>query len=329
MWGPAVLRPLGLAAIAVASLGLPWANLRGFDLTYRGSAFAIPFAWVLPLAGAVALVVLAIARATGRVDTGRRSEVWIVVGLAVYGLAFVLAVEALASLVPSWLVPTGLRRYLVTSEAGVGSWLLLGTGVAGTVLALADRLPATVARRSASGRRPLLALPRAAMVVGFAVAVTARSTASWIDVKGPMPRSIGGRPVGGTTEGLDLRISGGELPWIGPLTLVVLLVLLFAGTYLLCRPHPTAIVALGACMGASGVVALLYRALVVGLDDLAARVARRVVDASGPIAVGAGTGPLAYFVGSVLVAAGAVAMLYVEFGSPAERAAPAVDEVLI
>lgn len=190
------------AALLAASLTLPWLDGAILDAT------EVPRGWSAPV---VALPVLAAAAA---VVFGALVEGWVLrrrvlaIALCVGGVcagvagASILVVELTTGLVPRSLLPATARRLTLSLSADAGLWMAF----AGSLVIVAG---------AGIRGRPL----RAVSLVGTALLVVATVSFGWLRYTPWFEASVTGR---------ELTLQGWATPWVGPLSLLTVLLLVAA-----------------------------------------------------------------------------------------------------
>lgn len=187
------LAPAGLAVVAVFQL---WVDATGSGPNYTGLDLT-GFRWILLL-----IVVAHLALALGAeltendVRTGLRGVAVVEIGLGLLGL-FIL--EVAPGFIPGGLLATTVRRHVLDIGAGPGPWLFVVAGA----LTLAEPALNRLGSLQAVPVRVWLLLGTATLVE--TLLVTLRG-AAWLH---------GTSPAGGVS------LHGRELPWVGPLTLLL------------------------------------------------------------------------------------------------------------
>lgn len=182
------------AALAVGSLFLNWVSGSGSAPTYTGAGLP-GVRWFLFVV--VAGHLLAAALYTWRRIYGPSK----VVG-AVEALVMVLALvilEVLPGLIPGGVIAKTVRRSALNVGAGPGPWLF---GVAAIALLSAPLLPDVV--RLADIPKRLAAVVAGSTVISALLIVL--RTPTWLS---------------GSAENQSVALQGRDLPWIGPLTLLL------------------------------------------------------------------------------------------------------------
>jgi hypothetical protein len=190
-----------LSALAMtASLWLHWVSVRGaYERTLTGLDLA-GFRWVV-LALCAVCVVLSLGWAvTGHPATQRALLPTTATAIAL-GVGFLVLVEGLPAAIPHALVPKTIRRYSLDVGAGAGPWLF---AVAGLVLLLSSRLNGALQPRTAD--RLLVALLSA--LVGLDGALACLRVQPWVT---------------GDVAGQAFSVEGRALPYVGPITVGVCL----------------------------------------------------------------------------------------------------------
>lgn len=213
------LKPSGIAAaIAVAaavvtmvSTTLPWmtAGLGSDPTTYSGLRFlpaAIPV-----LIAALATATLAVGSVRGRPELAPLAI--IASGFAAVLIAVIIAVTETATLlIPTSLLPATIRRSTLVLGAGAGIWLALFASSVAAVAMLGWNAGSIIRRTrlSREGPQKLLAL------IGLLLLTM---LIAWLRYRGWIDTSAGDR---------HLSLPGWAAPWIGPLSLIAVWMLVGA-----------------------------------------------------------------------------------------------------
>jgi MFS family permease len=248
----------GAALITAASLLLPWARagLSGTPVVYRGTS--LPGLMVPVLAGATITLVAALAA-----RFGRRPEALSIAALsagvtAAAAAVLIVALETAATLIPSGLVPTTMRRLTVGVSAEVGLWVALAAALVATAAASGMHVPAALSvvhdqpgsQRSKTLRLPLVG-SRAVGLLGVVLAIVATV---WLRYEYWINASASQEHIG---------LAGWAIPWVGPLTLFATLILVAGlSTVLLGRSQAGALL-----VAAAGWLVSFLAALVILISE--------------------------------------------------------------
>jgi hypothetical protein len=232
----------GASIVTAASILLPWvrAGLSGTPVVYRGTSLlglTVPFVACAVITSVAALVA----------RFGRHPEALSIAALSAgittaAAAVLIVALETAATLIPSGLLPTTLRRLTIGVSAEVGLWVAFGGALVATAAASRVRLPAALRDLHPPGlpgrprkfEAPTLG-PRGLGLLGVLVVVVATvwlRYESWINASAAQEQ---------------LGLAGWAIPWVGPLSLLATLILIAgAAIVLLGRPRGGALMVAGA-----------------------------------------------------------------------------------
>lgn len=206
LFGPA----LAIVGALLLAFAIPstWLVAIGGDRSLRAPGTEIP---VLPyLASVCVVVILASAVIEGIVQRKSHCEVAVACGALVIVLSglWLLALETIASAIPTGFVPVTLRRFSGDLRPGTGAWLGL---IAGVLAVLGGS--GVVTRTWNRARHDLTARAIKYLLVAVGIAVL-------VVVVAPLARY---RPwVDASASGEQVSVEGWKIPWVGPFTLVLL-----------------------------------------------------------------------------------------------------------
>ena len=199
----------GAVAVALASLtvwlraglGTAERSFSGLDLTL----LAIP---VLGAAGVAAVAAVVGGATTNPALRAAASVAGAVV--VVLSALVIVVVETVAAVIPDGILPELAREYAVDLSAGPGPWIALMGGLAMVAGARGWRPPFVSSLAHGAGdRRPYRALPAAMLLLSTALFAWLRYE-PWL---------------GASAAGSYDELTGWSLPWIGPLSLMALILL--------------------------------------------------------------------------------------------------------
>lgn len=289
---------VGAAAILAASVVLPWfrAGIGDVD-AYRPTAVVPLLVGVLATAAAIALAaVLGCRRARGPQPP---------LAMAISALALVCCTALIGLLEttpvqpPRLGIPVTVERLTFDLHAGAGLWVAAAAATVALVTSAGLR-PPSLTSEMAGGLAALwrVELLGAVLMVGIALALALLRYQPWLD---------------GAVAGQSLDVEGWALPWLGPLSLMLVWALAVAAA-LVCfgRPRAGALLSAGSgwCVACLSGIALLIGSrlgeLSAGRIDLEALGVPESVDVSAGLDV-TNTAWIAFVLG--WVAAGAAALV--------------------
>lgn len=192
---------------------MPWIRAGWGDhpRAYHG---ADVLALAVPVAGLAAVVIVAavvgLTRASDRMDVASAAST---VLAACSGLLIVL-LETVSMIIPDGLLPTTIRRATIHLSAGSGLWVCFFASATAAIAAAGSR--SFVRRRLVDGR--LSEFPRLTMFA-IALLLVATSALGWLRYEPWVHASAAGQATG---------LEGSATPWIGPLSLFALWLLIGA-----------------------------------------------------------------------------------------------------
>jgi hypothetical protein len=218
----------GASIVTAASVFLPWARagLSGTPVVYAGTS--IPGLTVPFVAGSVITVAAALVA-----RFGRRPEALLIAALSAgittaAAAGLIVALETVATLIPSSLLPATLRRLTIGVSAEVGLWVAFASALVATAAASGMAVPATLRNMHAPSRpgRPRafpLTLLRTQVLGLLGIALVIVATV-WLRYE---------YWIGASAAQEHLRLAGWTIPWVGPLSLLATAILIAGMTVVL------------------------------------------------------------------------------------------------
>jgi hypothetical protein len=190
------------AAATIASLGLPWitTGLGSEASEYSGLRFS---SLALPIAAAALATAVLTTLSVWR-GSSFSSLAVVISAIAAFGTAAaIMAIETVAVLIPASLLPKTIERNALSLGAGSGIWLAL-VGCAVAAIALRGGIPSSILRRArfSGERRRVLALLG---LVSLTALIAWLRYRSWVDA---------------SAFDQQLQLPAWAAPWIGPLSLI-------------------------------------------------------------------------------------------------------------
>ena len=214
VWKPsglAVCIALAAAIATMASIALPWisAGVGGDSIDYSG--LQLPPAGIPVLIAALATAVLAVASIRSSSALAPLAVVVSGIGAAI-AAAVILLAEVATFVMPFSLLPSAIGNSTLAVGAGYGIWLAL-IGSATAAIAMHGRLSSSIGRRARFSREEWRRAP------AFLGLVTLTALIAWLRYQTWIDASLVER---------HLPLPAWAAPWIGPFSLISVLMLVCA-----------------------------------------------------------------------------------------------------